>query len=308
MGIWYEAMMRWLGPAGRVMAMTKIATPKRKDEAGQWHEVKVPDHVDILVNFKSGPVAHLRFSSLTAMAPPPEAWIFGSEGTLRVEVDAKRLTGGRRGDKELKEIAIPAEQRIGWRVEEEFVSAIRGREKITHTNFEDGVRYMEFTDAVAKSASSGQAVDVKVGMRHVARVTTITLLALAVATAAAAQSPDTTAERRAAAQRYVTTIPSESVFDEMVATLSQQVPSNRREEFVTLMRKLVPIDAMQAVTIETMSRHFTVEEIDAMTRFQGSPEGKAIMGKLGAYMGELMPQVQREVLRALEKAREEMRI
>jgi predicted dehydrogenase len=161
MGIWYEAMMRWLGPAGRVMAMTKIATPKRKDEAGQWHEVKVPDHVDILVHFKSGPVAHLRFSSLTAMAPPPEAWIFGSEGTLRVEVDAKRLTGGRRGDKELKEIPIPAEQRIGWRVEEEFVNAIRGREKITHTNFEDGVRYMEFTDAVAKSAASGQAVDVK---------------------------------------------------------------------------------------------------------------------------------------------------
>jgi hypothetical protein len=98
------------------------------------------------------------------------------------------------------------------------------------------------------------------------------------------------------------------VFDEMITTLSQQVPSNRREEFVTLMRKLVPADAMQAVTIETMSRHFTVEEIDAMTKFQGSPEGKAIMGKLGSYMGELMPQIQREVLRALDKAREEMRI
>jgi predicted dehydrogenase len=142
------------------MAMTKIATPKRKDEAGQWHEVKVPDHVDILVHFKSGPVAHLRFSSLTALAPPAEAWIFGSEGTLRIEPDARRLSGGRRGDKELKEIAIPADQRIGWRVEEEFVNAIRGREKITHTNFEDGVRYMEFTDAVAKSAASGQAVEV----------------------------------------------------------------------------------------------------------------------------------------------------
>ena len=43
----------------------------------------------------------------------------------------------------------------------EFVNAVRGREKITHTNFEDGVRYMEFTDAVAKSYASGQAVDVK---------------------------------------------------------------------------------------------------------------------------------------------------
>ena len=145
-------------------------------------------------------------------------------------------------------------------------------------------------------------------MGRVVRVTTMTVLALAVATAAAAQSSDSADGRRAAAQRYVSTIPSESVFDEMIATLAQQVPSNRREEFVTLMHKLVPVDAMQAVTIETMSRHFTVDEIDAMTRFQGSPEGKAIMGKLGAYMGELMPQVQREVLRALEQARQEMRI
>ena len=159
-GIWYEAMMRWLGPARRVMAMTKIAVPKRKDETGAWQEVKVPDHVDILVDFETA-VGHLRFSSLTVLAPPAEAWIFGSEGTLRLEPDAKRLTGGRRGDKALAEIAIPAEKRIGWRVEEEFVNAIRGREKITHTTFEDGVRYMEFTDAVAKSYASGQAVAVK---------------------------------------------------------------------------------------------------------------------------------------------------
>jgi predicted dehydrogenase len=160
MGIWYEAMMRWLGPAWRVTAMTKIAVPRRKDETGAWHEVKVPDHIDILASFKGNAVAHMRFSSLTALAPPPEAWIFGSAGTLRIEPDAKRLTGGRQGDKALAEIVIPGDQRIGWRVEEEFVNAIRGREKITHTNFEDGVRYMEFTDAVARSAASGQAADV----------------------------------------------------------------------------------------------------------------------------------------------------
>ncbi|HXD98123.1 MAG TPA: Gfo/Idh/MocA family oxidoreductase [Candidatus Acidoferrum sp.] len=161
MGIWYEAMMRWLGPAKRVTAMTKIAKAKRKDETGAWHEVKVPDHIDILATFKDNAVGHMRFSSLTAFAPTPEAWIFGSDGTLHVEVDAKRLSGARRGDSALAEIVIPADQRIGWRVEEEFVNAIRGREKITHTNFEDGVRYMEFTDAVAKSYSSGRAVDVK---------------------------------------------------------------------------------------------------------------------------------------------------
>ena len=79
---------------------------------------------------------------------------------MRVETDARRLSGGRRGDKTLSEIPIPAERRIGWRVEEEFVNAIRGREKITRTTFTDGVLYMEFTDAVTRSAATGQAVDV----------------------------------------------------------------------------------------------------------------------------------------------------
>jgi len=160
MGIWYEAMMRWLGPARRVMAMTKVAVPRRRDAGGALQDVKVPDHVDILVNFERGAVGHLRFSSITALAPPSEAWIFGTEGTLRLEADARRLSGGRRGDRALSEIQIPAERRIGWRVEEEFVNAIRGREKVTHTTFEDGIRYMEFTDAVAKSAATGQVVDV----------------------------------------------------------------------------------------------------------------------------------------------------
>ena len=76
----------------------------------------------------------------------------------KVETEAKRVLGAKRGDKELREIPIPAEKRIGWRVEEEFVNAIRGREKITRTNFEDGVRYMEFTDAVNESAGTGQRV------------------------------------------------------------------------------------------------------------------------------------------------------
>ena len=160
MGIWYEAMMRWLGPARRVMAMTAIAVPRRRDAAGAWHEVRVPDHVDMLATLAAGGVAHLRFSGVTALAPPAEVWIFGSEGTLRVEADARRLSGGRRGDRELREITIPAERRVGWRVEEEFVNAIRGREKVSRTTFEDGVRYMEFTEAVAGSAARGEAIDV----------------------------------------------------------------------------------------------------------------------------------------------------
>jgi len=143
-----------------VMAMTKIAVGRRRDSGGTWHDVKVPDHVDVLATLKWDAVAHLRFSAVTGLAPAAGVWIFGSEGTLRLEADAKRLSGGKRGDKELREIPIPTARRVGWRVEEEFVNAIRGREKVTRTNFEDGVRYMEFTDAVTRSAAEGRAVDV----------------------------------------------------------------------------------------------------------------------------------------------------
>jgi predicted dehydrogenase len=161
MGIWYEAMMRWLGSATRVMAMGKIVVPQRRDEAGVMRAVQVPDHVEILANFGVGPVARMRFSGIATLAPSNEAWIFGSDGTIRLEADAKRVSVGKRGDGALKEVDIPAAQRVGWRVEEAFVNAIRGKEKVTRTNFEDGVRYMEFTDAVAKSLATGQAVDVK---------------------------------------------------------------------------------------------------------------------------------------------------
>ena len=160
MGIWYEAMMRWLGPARRVMALGKVAVPRRKDEAGNVHEVKVPDHVEIIANLARGALARLRFSAIAAFGPANEAWIYGSDGTIRLESDAKKLWLGRRGDKALAEVPIPAAQRIGWRVEEEFVNAIRGREKVTRTNFEDGVCYMEFTDSVTKSMQEGRAVEV----------------------------------------------------------------------------------------------------------------------------------------------------
>ena len=44
-------------------------------------------------------------------------------------------------------------------MEDEFISAIRGNEKIKFTTFEDGVKYMDFTEAVAISSKTGQAVD-----------------------------------------------------------------------------------------------------------------------------------------------------
>jgi predicted dehydrogenase len=68
------------------------------------------------------------------------------------------LYGGQRGDNALTEIPIPPEEEGKWRVEEEFVNAIRGKEKIKLTTFEDGVKYMEFTEAAIRSLAEGRAI------------------------------------------------------------------------------------------------------------------------------------------------------
>ena len=158
MGIWYEAMMRWVGPALSVSALTRVHVNHRLGWTGERKTVTVPDHVEVLCELAGGAVAHVSHSAVAGLAGPDEVWIFGDEGTLHLEAGSMTLRGGRRGDEELSVIEIPAEKRGGWRVEEEFVNAIRGLEPVTHTTFEDGVRYMEFSEAVTRSAQSAQKI------------------------------------------------------------------------------------------------------------------------------------------------------
>ena len=157
MGIWYEALMRWVGPAEAVTTVARVNVKYREDGGGRKY-LTIPDHLEAICQMASGPVAHLRFSTVTGLAPADGVWLFGTEGTLHLNSPDMSLRGGRRGDTELSAIEVPVDKQGSWRVEEEFISAIRGLEPVTHTSFEDGVRYMEFTDAVTISAQSGQTV------------------------------------------------------------------------------------------------------------------------------------------------------
>ncbi len=156
MGIWYEALLRWIGGATGVAAMGKTYVTTRKNSEGLLKPVRVPDHIDVIGDLACDAQLHMQISSVAGLLGGPEAYLFGSEGTLRFA--GQKLYGGQRGDDTLAEIEIPADEAGSWRVEEEFISAIRGQEEITHTSFEDGVKYMEFTEAVTRSMQSGCTV------------------------------------------------------------------------------------------------------------------------------------------------------
>jgi predicted dehydrogenase len=159
MGIWYEASMRWVGPASRVFARTRTYIKQRRDaDTGVMGTADVPDHVEIVADLENGAMATYEFSTVSGLAPGAGAWIFGSIGTLHYDHGSGKLFGGKKGDQALQEIVIPPEKVGGWRVEAEFANAIRGQEELRLTDFATGVKYMEFTEAVHRSATSGQAI------------------------------------------------------------------------------------------------------------------------------------------------------
>ena len=154
MGIYYEAVMRWVSRATNVMARAKTFTTQRPNETGEPQPVEVPEHLDVVADLECGAQLHLQQSAVTALLEDDAVYLFGSGGMLRLTGD--RLFGGRRGDRLQTEISIADGEQGEWQVEADFVAAIRGERSVTHTTFADGVHYMEFTDAVSRSIRSGR--------------------------------------------------------------------------------------------------------------------------------------------------------
>jgi len=167
LGIMHETAMRWAPKPARVLAQTGAFIPQRNDPAsGQPVPVGTPDSVQVLTQLENGGRGIYHFSGVTHHGPGRQIHLYGSEGTLRYQMTPSEvLLGGRAGQAQLSEIAIPPDKEYSWRVEEEFVGAIRGEELVQFTDFATGVAYMEFTEAVSRSASTGQAVDLPLADR-----------------------------------------------------------------------------------------------------------------------------------------------
>jgi predicted dehydrogenase len=106
----------------------------------------------------------MQLSSVARSPSGPEVWLSGTDGVLRFANGT--LSGMQRGDAELETIPLRPDEKSGWRVEEEFIGAIRGDERVRNTTFEDGVKYMEFTDAVCESMATGHSVPLPYSRSH----------------------------------------------------------------------------------------------------------------------------------------------
>ncbi|MEQ8785188.1 MAG: Gfo/Idh/MocA family oxidoreductase [Pirellulaceae bacterium] len=160
LGILHEPLIRWIDDPVAVLAQSQVFTPRRPDpDTGRPVDVGTPDSVHILTELPGGARGLYHLSGVAHFGPSNQIHLYGSEGTIKYQFAPEdRLLAAKAGESALREIEVPAHLAGGWRVEEEFIAAIRGQEQIEFTDFAAGVRYMEFTEAVARSAESGGRV------------------------------------------------------------------------------------------------------------------------------------------------------
>ena len=157
LGIYVEVLHRWLGDITGVFARGKIIYPVR-----EGYEVIIPDLLTVLCSFENGAEGVLEFSGINALAQGDRLEIYGSAGTMTYDFTSDVIQAGKLGDRALHVVELPPELEGEWRVEEDFLAAVKSKGRVRpHPTFEDGVRYMRVVQAVADSRARNEWVAIK---------------------------------------------------------------------------------------------------------------------------------------------------
>lgn len=148
LGILHEALIRWIPDPVKVFASSATF---RKDASR-------PDSVHVLTELPGGARGVYHLSGVVHHGNGFAIELYGTHGTLKYDFTNDRLLAGKSTDSDLNEVDVPIDEQGGWRVEADFVEAIRSGERAALTDFASGVRYMEFTEAVARSARNSAPV------------------------------------------------------------------------------------------------------------------------------------------------------
>ncbi len=112
---------------------------------------------------------------------------------------------------------------------------------------------------------------------------------------------DSSADRQAAAARYMSVVPMSKMLEDSFAELAKQQPPDKRAGFIAKMKQTVRADALERIALDSMIKTFTADELNALADFYGSKPGRSAMQKFGIYMGHIMPAIQAEIQRAVQQ-------
>jgi hypothetical protein len=146
------------------------------------------------------------------------------------------------------------------------------------------------------------------------RVRCLILILVAVLAAACADTgpgqstknlPDNPENRAVVAKRYLEAMPPKEMLQGVAARIVPNLPEKDRKAFMEVMTSEAIEKAAYRITLDSLVKHFTVAELNAMVAFYGSPDGKSAYKKFDAHMKDTIPQIQQEVRKAAEAAQKQ---
>jgi len=160
LGILHETLLRWVPPVKRLYAQGAVVEETRPlPEESRMARCTVPDNLQIVAQFENNVRGMYHMSGVAMFGPGKQIHLYGSRGTIRVLFgERERVMIGHSGEDAMHEAAIPEDMLGRWRVEEEFIGAIRGTEPVKLNDFATAVKYMEFVEAVAISRAEDRPV------------------------------------------------------------------------------------------------------------------------------------------------------
>jgi hypothetical protein len=142
------------------------------------------------------------------------------------------------------------------------------------------------------------------GSRHLQLYFLCAMLACCSSEKSSTAMVDTPENRRHAAEEYLRVVPPADLMKDTAAKVGETIPDSVRQSVVRAMTEDIDVERLKDAMVNSMVKHFTVGEINALTAFYGSAEGKSVMKKFGLYMADVMPVVQAETNRAMAKAKQ----
>ncbi len=122
---------------------------------------------------------------------------------------------------------------------------------------------------------------------------------LAAGAALAAPSPD----HLKAAERYWTAAEFAKMIQESMDKMTARLPQAERAQFQQIGAKLLASGRIKKETVAAAAATFSAKELDAISDFYASPEGRAVMAKMPMFMTRVSRIVQSELVRLMEAAR-----
>lgn len=150
LGIFVEILQRWFGDICALSAKGKIVIPNR-----QGYEVTVPDELEVLAEFSSGMLGSLSFSGVHEGPPQNTLEVEGDDGRILWNADQETFFQYSREGTPTT-LLPPTESLRPWRVEEDFIDAVRGTSGVPpRPGFSEGIAYMRVVDGVHEALKTG---------------------------------------------------------------------------------------------------------------------------------------------------------